>query len=262
MLALCTWVTFKLISTSDELAEQNAAENRARREAIEAQAPKDPEAEARQARRMAGEAAYSFLHSQNLAALKKHVREPEFMDDLLDRVYPDPATFEQFEYKRIAPDEEIKISEDGKFFTVDVVQDDDTRKPLVLERVTRRLFLADWQSYVGYSNLTWSDLLVERPADPVIVRARVTPGDYFANSFDNPKLNACFTLTDDKRQVTIYGYTPLRSTIATESLTFTEEEIAEGTEKLVMLSISYPPKTRKTNQVNIEKFVNDSWFQK
>ena len=262
VIALCIWVAFKLISTSDELAEKNAAENQARREAIAAQAPKDPEAAARQARRLAGQAAYDFLHSLNLSALKKHVREPEFTESLLDSIYPDPSTFEPFQYERLVPDEDIAISEDGKFFTVDVVQTDDTIKPLTVERLDSRTFLADWQSYVGYNGLPWTDLLVERPTEPVIVRARVTPGDYFENDFDNVKIYACFRLQDDRRQVTIYGYAPLRSTITTNALTFTDEEIEKGTEKLVMLAISYPPKTRKTNQVNIEEFVNDSWFQK
>ena len=261
VLALCVWVAFKLISTSDELAEQNAAENRARREAIEAQGPKDPEADARRARQMAGETAYNFLHAQNLSTLKNYVRKPEFVEDLLDRVYPDPSTFKPFEYERLVPDEEIVISGDGKFFTVDIVQTDGSIKPLTIERVDHRVFLADWQSYVGYSNLPWTDLLVERPSEPVIVRARVTPGEYFENDFDNSKIYACFTLKDDLRQVTIYGYAPLRSTITTDALAFTEEEIEKGTEKLVMLSISYPPKTRKTNQVNIEELVNDSWFK-
>ncbi len=261
VLALCIWVAFKLISTSDELAEQNAAENRARREAIEAQAPKDPEAAARQARQLAGEAAYNFLHAQNLKALKKYIREPEVVGKLLDRLHPDPTTFEQFAYERIVPDEDITVSESGKFFTVDVVQTDKTRKPLILEQVARRTFLADWQSYVGYSEIPWTDLLVDRPSDPVILRARVTPGDYFANAFNNSKIYACFTLRDDLRQVTIYGYAPLRSSITTDTLAFTEEEIANGTEKLVMLSVSYPPKTRNTNQVNIEEFLHNSWFR-
>lgn len=142
----------------------------------------------------------------------------------------------------------------GPWLLVDVAFGDGSRRTLVLERSARG-YLADWESFVGYSQVPWTELLVRRPRKPVLVRARVSGGDRYEGAFGDASEWACFRLGDPGGDIEVFAYAKRSSP---DAVTLSEK-LAGSETRLATLRIRYPDTARQSNQVLLYEFVEPGW---
>lgn len=126
---------------------------------------------------------------------------------------------------------------------------------------TRTVFLIDdggwkldWESWAGWSPMTWEELRAEQPTETIRVRARVRPTEYYNFGFAEADWHSVMLAAPDDENA-IYGYVPAGSELHTR-LNF-----LDGVrERRLLLDIRYPENAPIDNQVFIEAVVGEDWL--
>ncbi len=113
----------------------------------------------------------------------------------------------------------------------------------------------DWDSWVGWSPMTWDELQEKRPTETVRVRALVRPVEYYNFRFSSESEWAAVTLASPGNGSSIYGYVPRASGLHSQ-LTF----LGDTAERRLILDIRYPANAPVGNQVLIERVVGEGWL--
>ena len=116
--------------------------------------------------------------------------------------------------------------------------------------------LLDWESYVVYSEKTWSELATQKPTEPVRVRVYAKAGHYYNNHFGDERKWRAVSLENPNEEGIIYGYVEINS--ANEQRIF---NFGNTDSQPLILEIYYPPNAESTNQVYIGKVIQDGWFE-
>lgn len=113
----------------------------------------------------------------------------------------------------------------------------------------------DWESWTGWSPVSWETLKEERPTEPVRVRALVRPVEYYNFGFSSETEWAACMLVAPDGESSIYGYVPRTSDRASR-LTFLDGT----TERRLILDIRYPENAPAGNQVIIDAVIGEDWL--
>jgi hypothetical protein len=132
---------------------------------------------------------------------------------------------------------------------------DYTSRFVVLERTGPGTFLIDWETYVGWCEVPWEALPIQRPKEPVLLRARLKSDSYFNGSFKDANRFACFRLSPLDDSAAVYGYVelanPLFATLSTKT--------RFNRNVLGVLRIRYPEGATAGDQVEITEWICDGW---
>lgn len=141
----------------------------------------------------------------------------------------------------------------GRMVTVPVLMDDFTKRQLAFV-VDGDSLLIDWESWVGWSEMDWSDFMDQRPIEPKVFRVYATEGNYFNFGFSEDDSWRCYELESPDRKTLLFGY----GKIGTEA-----DNKLSGVEKKQRLSLtlqlSYPKNAPAANQVIINSVVANDW---
>jgi hypothetical protein len=141
------------------------------------------------------------------------------------------------------------------FVVFDLPLQDFSTLPIALEQSPTG-FLVDWESFVAYSDLSWSALREQRPRQPVLLRAVLRPMDYWNMDFPSAATHRCFQLSDKHSDNTLYGYvlkgSPVEARIAKTLLTAAYVN--------VVLNVKYPEKSTNDRQVEITDVLEKGWI--
>jgi hypothetical protein len=113
----------------------------------------------------------------------------------------------------------------------------------------------DWESWAGWSPLSWDELKAKRPTAPMRIRALVRADNYFNFGFSDDSEWASFALAPPGDGPLLYGYVPrfgpLRSLLPVEE---------EKPQKL-LLDIRFEADVLEGgNQVVIEEVIGEGWL--
>lgn len=114
----------------------------------------------------------------------------------------------------------------------------------------------DWESYVGWSEMSWPDFIAGRPVEPKRFRVLMADVDYYNFSFTDDRRWRSYLLKSPDGQHVMYGYVE-RGSLVDERLRAGER--AKQWNSLVELA--FPPGEGAANQVLIEGFVTDGWIE-
>lgn len=195
-----------------------------------------------------------FLQSATLESRLALVRHPERVRPLMESYYR-KHPLEPMPFDKVAPNERYHI--ERNFIVTGLALPGYDALPIVLSRKGDKL-LVDWESFVGYGEMELSEFVRKRPTQPVLMRLRAKPDDYFNYRFDEGGYH-CIALSDLKFTERLYGYFEKGSPTAEK---FFNRMAKESGIDFVILKVRYPPNAVAANQVIIDEFIDVGWLMR
>lgn len=148
-----------------------------------------------------------------------------------------------------------QIIRSGDLWAVDVVLPDFTAKAIALQRIDGR-FLVDWESWVGYSEVSWEEFQETRPRESKLFRILCSPVVYYNFDFMDDRKWRSFRIQSPDREHTLYAYVARFSPMERVLL---PPDRRRGMSLAVTVKLRYPGNAESANQVLIEEVVHAGW---
>ena len=103
-----------------------------------------------------------------------------------------------------------RIVKNGDLWATDVIFSDNSRRPITVQRGENG-YRVDWESWVGYSEMTWEDIREARTMTPVVFRVLCSKVEYYNYGFGDEGKWTSFRLQSPDREHTLFGYVARRS---------------------------------------------------
>lgn len=194
--------------------------------------------------------AKDFLNANKVAQLIPLVNDPENVEKKLKAYYPDGE---------ILPTGMTKFNSSGRvtykdnFAAVSVQTPDFETKQLAFIDGNDGLRI-DWESWVGWSEMPWQDLMKNKPSEPTLVRVMLKWVDYYNFGFSDEKKWRSYRLISPDGETMLYGYVARNSPL--------DQRLRPGEPSAtvaVILKIRFRPDEQSLNQVVIEEYLTDGW---
>lgn len=160
----------------------------------------------------AGAVIGKFLSAATYRERLEFVRDKQRVEALMDDYYkrnPDgPIAFRE-------PEDGWEMQAYKSFLITTVVAEDFSGIPTAVERQEDGNFLVDWESFVGYCEIPWEQIVEAKPAEPFLVRATASVGDYYNYGYVDSEW-ACVRIQDKGHIHSIYGYVDLSSPLLSD----------------------------------------------
>ncbi|MDB6071597.1 MAG: hypothetical protein JWL81_2768 [Verrucomicrobiales bacterium] len=193
-----------------------------------------------------------FCTAPNPAALIPLIRDPDRVGPKLLKYYTSENPWIPLSLT-LDPDlSDLKVHRSFVLFNLPLT--DYTTRPIALEQ-TPEGFRVDWESFTGYSDLSWADLRRTRPREPVVLRAVLRPSDYFNLDFPNAQTHYCYQLSDLNSDHTVYGYVLKGGDVELQiaKILLNESSIH------AVLRVRYPEKSTNDRQLEITEVLEKGW---
>ncbi|MFC7338987.1 hypothetical protein ACFQY0_17450 [Haloferula chungangensis] len=191
----------------------------------------------------------AFLNADSMEELTKWVRHPELSLPRIKEFYGDdyfPDGFSSIIWsshpKRTGNSIRVTI-QDGHYARRDIyLVDDDGWK-------------VDWESWVGWSEISWEDLKASRPTEPVVLRAVVSDVSYYNFSFIDESRWSSYRLESADKEFSLYAYVPRAGVLDAQLKSL------EGIkERMFTVKVRYPEGAPTESQVIVDEIVSDGWL--
>lgn len=139
------------------------------------------------------------------------------------------------------------------------LEDQADRLVYVALRKTERTgkYKIDWESLVGYGEMSWDELLSTRPEKPVLFRCYADRADYHNFGYSDPTRWSCIRLLNHRSGETIYGYVR-KGTRADASIS---DALRVRSPATLTLRISIPGNIKAGHrQVRIDEVIQNTWL--
>ena len=197
-----------------------------------------------------------FLNSDDIEAKIKLSRSSERVIPLMRKYYQNyddgPIAF-----RRISSAGEEGTGIIDGFYLIKVSFPDFSILPVILAYENDRI-VVDWESFVGYSEITLSEFISKKPRNSTLMRLNASSDNYFNYQFQED-MYRCLYLRNPEDTEAVYGYIE-RGGRADDQLS----RIIESGQSIrfLTLKIQYPKKLGGKNQVIIDEIVTSGWLIK
>jgi hypothetical protein len=197
-----------------------------------------------------------FLNSDDIEAKIKLSRSSERVIPLMRKYYQNyddgPIAF-----RRISSAGEKGTGIIDGFYLIKVSFPDFSILPVILAFEKDRI-VVDWESFVGYSEITLSEFISKKPRNSTLMRLNATSDNYFNYQFQED-IYRCLYLRNPEDTEAVYGYIE-RGSRADDQLS----RIIEYGQSIrfLTLKIQYPKKLGGKNQVIIDEILTSGWLIK
>ena len=197
-----------------------------------------------------------FLNSDDIEAKIKLSRSSERVIPLMRKYYQNyddgPIAF-----RRISSAGEEGTGIIDGFYLIKVSFPDFSILPVILAFENDRI-VVDWESFVGYSEITLSEFISKKPRNSTLMRLNASSDNYFNYQFQED-MYRCLYLRNPEDTEAVYGYIE-RGGRADDQLS----RIIESGQSIrfITLKIQYPKKLGGKNQVIIDEIVTSGWLIK
>jgi hypothetical protein len=196
--------------------------------------------------------AKSFLEAKSIEEMRLWVRPSDTIEERMRRFYPagqiTPAGLSQFE-----PRDDLEPSERSVFATARTRDLED--KEIVLVQAADGLRV-DWESWVGWSEISWPELAIQKPVTPVEFRVTLTNVDYYNFDFSDDAKWQSFRLESPDLEHGVFAY------VEKDSALHDQLRLDADTKKAQMiLSIKFPEAATSSNQVLIDRLIGKGWVE-
>jgi hypothetical protein len=143
----------------------------------------------------------------------------------------------------------------GKLYSVPVLTRDQESKSLAFVDTPEGLKI-DWESWVGWSEITWKEFRSTKPVTSHVFRVILSPVDYYNFDFTDDGKWKSYRLESPDKEHAIYGYVEKGSLL--------DRRIhLDGDQKnvLMMLSLKFPANAKSDSQVEIERLICEGWVE-
>ena len=197
-----------------------------------------------------------FLNSDDIEAKIKLSRSSERVTPLMRKYYQKyddgPIAF-----RRISSAGEEGTGIIDGFYLIKVSFPDFSILPVILAFEDNRI-VVDWESFVGYSEITLSEFISKKPRNSTLMRLNASSDNYFNYQFQED-MYRCLYLRNPEDTEAVYGYIE-RGSRADDQLS----RIIESGQSIrfLTLKIQYPKKLGGKNQVIIDEILTSGWLIK
>ena len=195
----------------------------------------------------------TFLNAQSPAELHPLIRDPQRVIPLLDAYYQQQKPFAPADYRELPTAEGVLIHKQFVVLTMETK----AFMPLHITLEKGPLgYLVDWESYVGYGEMSFEKFRARRPTSPTLMRCKIRVVEYYNLDFPDSTTHQSYELTPVDDSEAIYGYiartSPLIGKITTAQL---------GVPSFpCVLRLCYPPNTTEDHrQVEIAEYVQTGY---
>ena len=195
--------------------------------------------------------ARKFLEATRVEDILPLVRNPEATEARIRKYFPDggiPAMglsmFNSTGAGEIRP----------PFICYSVTTRDHQEKPLCFIEGPQGLKI-DWESWVGWSELSWEEFLSKKPTAPHVFRLKLAPIEYYNFQFKDDLKWQSYRLESPDGEHSVYGYVEKASMLDGQL-----RPAGEAKSVMVMLSLKFPEGAASPNQVLVDRFVIDGWL--
>ena len=197
-----------------------------------------------------------FLNSDDIEAKIKLSRSSERVIPLM-RKYYEKYDDGPIAFRRISSAGEEGTGIIDGFYLIKVSFPDFSILPVILAFEDDRI-VVDWESFVGYSEITLGEFISKKPRNSTLMRLNATSDNYFNYQFQEETYR-CLYLRNPKDTEAVYGYIE-KGTRADDQLS----RIIESGQSIrfLTLKIQYPKKLGGKNQVIIDEIVTPGWLIK
>jgi hypothetical protein len=199
--------------------------------------------------------AENFLSAQEIPAMLEWIRGGAKMKDRVTQFYqnqpfrPDPT------YK-IDRSSAVLLA-NGKAFQVILRNAEKVSRAMVLIKENEK-FLVDWESWVGWSEMSYAEIKKQKPLKPTEVRVIVSLESYY--NFDFPSSAESdwqsYRLDFPGEEKFLYGYVRRDDPLINQL-----RPIASDSNGAMILRIRYVESNSHDTQVVIDSVVSDSWIK-
>lgn len=194
--------------------------------------------------------ARAFLEARHVDQLLPLVRHPEVTAKRMARIHPDgtvPAPgLSDFNL-------DSDVIRHGDIATVRVRTLDFNEKVMAFA-LTPDGWKVDWESWVGWSDLSWKDFRANKPAAPGSYRVTLKDVEYYNRSFTDESKWKSFLLEAPEGAVSVYGYVARDSPIMARLRPSSDQPAVP-----FVLSLRFPENADSDNQVLIESILAEGW---
>ncbi|MEN8847533.1 MAG: hypothetical protein ABF377_05595 [Akkermansiaceae bacterium] len=194
-----------------------------------------------------------FMEADTVAERAGYSRFPKPVLSLMEEYYGGTS----FEAEGFRKFDQLQISYRDNLLSSFVQTRDFSWVPIVVEK-NGDDYRVDWESWVGYSEMTIGELIEKKPTDPVKVRAVILRQSYFNYGFSDDKKWSSFRLSLHDEDRSLWAYID-RSDELSDRL---DLMLKDGREVPAVFLIKYPKNARADDQVIIVEMVSTGWVEK
>ena len=207
----------------------------------------------------------NFLEAKTVDELVGYVRRPERVGPLL-RQYYGIHTYEPWQYKALPASNELMHH---KKYIVAVIQldaEDDSIGAIEQSRIialeqTEDGFKVDWESWVGYSEISWELFKSQRMTDPYEFRALVGRDNYYNFKYQDFMDWRCYQIRDPEEEYRFWGYVGANSEVD-KAL---QRALLRTPYTYAVVRLRYPtgnPLDVDGRQVEIVELIEEGWVKR
>ena len=197
--------------------------------------------------------AKKFLTATRVEDLLPLVRHPETTEARMRKFYPngavDPPGLMPFNL-------DTTVDRAGKAIMVRVSTRSEEKMIAYFD--TKDGLRIDWESWVGWSPVTWSDFTASKPTTAMVFRVIINPSYYYNFAYSDEKKWQCYQISPAGDGAPVYGYAERESEVCAK-LPAAGDNPEEQPRLLVMLALKFPENATVSNQVLIDHVVADGW---
>ncbi|MEI6176283.1 MAG: hypothetical protein WCS43_05275, partial [Verrucomicrobiota bacterium] len=194
--------------------------------------------------------AKKFMEAISIEELLPLVRNPNVAEGRMKKFYPDG--------KVTAPgmssfNTTTRVFRTGSIIGVMVRNKDFVGKPLYFFESPSGIKI-DWESWVGWSEVSWDDLVVTKPRTPKLFRVTLSAVQYYNFFFADEQRWQSYRIESPDRKHSVYGYVERNSPLDARL------RLPVGMKQASLtLALRFPEDALSSNQVIIDGFVSEGW---
>ncbi|MDC0749977.1 hypothetical protein [Polyangium mundeleinium] len=196
-----------------------------------------------------------YLNQESCLDRAKLILDPGANRAVLAEHYKDQKTCKK-PFESIEADDCAKVKE-GDYCSVEVVLGKNDRVYYHIKKTAEGLKI-DWRSSVGYNPVSLPYFRTQRLHGTHLFRGWAKLTDYYNFDYDDAEKTHQSIELRDADGARITGYIRRDAPTAAALL----ETLKDGKEHAVMIELRYPPESKDSSVVGIERFVAERWRQR
>lgn len=199
-----------------------------------------------------------FHNASSISDLLPLVRHPERVKPLMEHYYSTRPVIDK-RLRSISSFHPLTLDKRADFWMVNVQQSGDRSSDLIIEINEEGEPLVDWETFVRYQPIEWTDYVKNRPEGVSMdFRVYVHRDNFFSNEFSDASIWTCFQLDAPDSEEFLYGYVRSDNPVAKQITNHIDQN--GGNQAAMILRLHIPANLESKRGVVIEEMVCESWF--
>ncbi|MDB6080359.1 MAG: hypothetical protein JWO82_4106 [Akkermansiaceae bacterium] len=193
-----------------------------------------------------------FLEAKTMEEALKFVFQPERVRSRWQQMLQD----QPYEIPGCKEIDKNSISVTPKYVAFKVTTGNFSKRSLALRLVEGGAPMVDWESWVGWSEMSWADFRRQKPTEPKLFRVILSKADYYNFDFANESEWSSYRLDSPDKEDSLHGYATFASPLDSEIRPFDAKDRVR-----LMLRLRFPENARNDSQVIIEGTLGQGWLE-